>query len=287
MSDTETWQSGKGHTDENFPVASMLVAKRHRPVILAFYRFARAADDAADHPTLPADDRRAILDRLDRTLDGAADAPEAAPLAAQLATHPYAARHARDLLAAFRLDVGKARYATFEELMDYCALSAMPVGRFLLDVHGEPRAAWPASDALCAALQIINHVQDCGRDFRSIDRVYMPSDILARHGASVEDLGRDRAPPALRAALVDVSHRAAGLMDDAARLPGAIADRRLRMETAVIIRLAERILARLMRHDPLSERVHLSRPAMLRTAVTAIVLQGLAGRPAAAARRPA
>ena len=60
MSDTETWQSGKGHTDENFPVASMLVAKRHRPVILAFYRFARAADDAADHPTLPADDRRAI-----------------------------------------------------------------------------------------------------------------------------------------------------------------------------------------------------------------------------------
>lgn len=282
MSKTDTWLSGKGHTDENFPVGSRLVAKKHRPVILAFYRFARAADDAADHPTLAPAEKFAILDRLEATLDGNADAPEALALVPHLARHPSAARHARDLLAAFRQDVTKTRYETFGELMDYCTLSAMPVGRFLLDVHGEAPATRPASDALCAALQIINHVQDCAKDFRALDRVYMPLDILDRHGTSVEDLCRERATPGLRAALVEVTGLAASLLDDATRLPSAMVDRRLRMETAVIVRLADEIIARLMRHDPLSERVHLTKPQMLATALAALVRQSLTGRPVAA-----
>ena len=85
--------------------------------------------------------------------------------------------------------------------MDYCALSAMPVGRFVLDVHGEdPEATWPLSDPICAALQIINHLQDCGRDFQALDRVYLPLDRLAAHGVAVAALGAERATPALRAA---------------------------------------------------------------------------------------
>ena len=69
----------------------------------------------------------------------------------------------------------------------------MPVGRFVLDVHGESRATWPANDALCAALQMINHLQDCGEDYRDLDRVYLPLDTLNAAGTNVEALAR-RAP---------------------------------------------------------------------------------------------
>ena len=104
-------------------------------------------------------------------------------------------RHAQDLLTAFRMDVTKLRYRDWDDLIDYCSYSAMPVGRFVLDVHGESRALWPANDALCAALQIINHLQDCGKDYRDLDRVYIPLDALAEAGATVEALGADARRP--------------------------------------------------------------------------------------------
>ena len=101
-------------------------------------------------------------------------------------------------IKAFRLDAHKNRYANWSELMDYCALSAAPVGRFVLDVHGEDPAIWPASDALCSALQIINHLQDCAEDYKRLNRVYLPLDTLGGHGATVEMLDRPKAPPPLR-----------------------------------------------------------------------------------------
>ena len=160
-------RSGKGSRDENFPVASWLIKRRHRPAILAFYEFVRVADDIADHPSLAAAEKLARLDRLERSLLGEGnDEPEGVALAAVLQERGLSPRHAQDLLNAFRLDVTKLRYANWDELIAYCSLSAMPVGRFVLDVHGESRATWPASDALCAALQIINHLQDCGEDYR-------------------------------------------------------------------------------------------------------------------------
>ena len=104
-------------------------------------------------------------------------------------------RHALDLVAAFRLDVTKLRYANWAELIDYCRLSAMPVGRFVLDVHGESQSTWRGSDPLCAALQIINHLQDCAADYRNLDRVYLPQDTLDAHGATVEMLLRRTVEP--------------------------------------------------------------------------------------------
>ena len=101
-------------------------------------------------------------------------------LRAQLAARQLSPRHAQDLLTAFRMDVTKLRYRDWDDLIGYCTYSAMPVGRFVLDVHGESRATWPANDALCAALQIINHLQDCGKDYRDLDRVYIPLDGLRR-----------------------------------------------------------------------------------------------------------
>src|SRR5437762_7725043 len=99
------------------------------------------------------------------------------------------------------MDVTKLPYRDWDDLMNYCSFSAMPVGRYVLDLHGESRATWPANDALCAALQIINHLQDCGKDFRALDRVYIPQDALAAAGADVAALGEKEATLALRACI--------------------------------------------------------------------------------------
>ena len=147
---------------------------------------------------LPPTEKLALLDRLEATLLGRNDdEPAGVALRTQLAERRLAPRHAQDLLTAFRMDVTKLRYRDWDDLIGYCTYSAMPVGRFVLDVHGESRALWPANDALCAALQIINHLQDCGKDYRDLDRVYIPLDAFAEAGATVDALGAERATPAL------------------------------------------------------------------------------------------
>lgn len=256
----ETLRSGKGAHDENFPVASRLVHPRHRPAILAFYEFVRVADDIADHPSLPDADKLAFLDRLEASLLGeSASEPQGAALAAVLAERGLSARHARDLLTAFRLDVTERRYETFDDLIDYCRFSAMPVGRYVLDVHGENPATWAANDLLCAALQIINHLQDCAKDFAGLDRVYIPHETFSAHGARVEDLGAPRATPALAASIHDLARRTETLLDGSRVFAGQIRDHRLALEVAVIQALAERLVRMLQNRDPLSERVHLGK----------------------------
>ena len=184
MIDADALRSGKGHRDENFPVASFLIHPRHRDVILAFYHFVRTADDIADHAALAAADKLTLLDRLEAGLLGANDADAAAVrLRTALDRRGLSPKHAQDLIAAFKLDVTKLRYRDWDDLISYCSLSAMPVGRFVCDVHGESRTVWPANDALCAALQIINHLQDCKDDYRNLDRVYIPQDALAASGS--------------------------------------------------------------------------------------------------------
>ena len=262
--------SGKGHKDENFPVASGLISSKHRPVILAFYRFARAADDIADNASASPDQKLALLDELEASLLGNGDANiEALPLRAALRQHNLSPRHALDLLVAFRLDVTKKRYANWTELMEYCRYSAMPVGRFVLDVHGEPETLWPANDALCAALQIINHLQDCGKDYRSIDRVYVPLDALSAAGLDVDALGSDRASPALRQCIRLLSAKTALLLAESAPFATGIADLRLGLEVAVIQRLAEKLNDGLMRSDPLSDKVHHSKAQFAAIAASA------------------
>jgi len=253
-------RSGKGHRDENFPVASRLIHPRHRAPILAFYEFVRTADDIADHATLAPREKLALMDRLEATLLGKGDEePVAVALRSQLAARQLPARHALDLLTAFRMDVTKLRYRDWDDLIGYCSYSAMPVGRFVLDVHGESRATWPANDALCAALQIINHLQDCGKDYRNLDRVYIPLDAFAEAGASVESLGAVHATPALRACIHRLARRTGDLLRHSRPFSGSIDDIRLALEVAVIQSLAERLVGLLGRRDPLSECVHLGK----------------------------
>jgi squalene synthase HpnC len=257
-SDPAALRSGKSHRDENFPVASHLIHPRHRGIILAFYEFVRTADDIADHAELAERDKLDLLDQLEAGLLGHNDeSAEAVTLREALHQRGLPPRHAQDLLTAFRMDVTKLRYRDWDDLMHYCSYSAMPVGRFVLDVHGENRAIWPANDALCAALQVINHLQDCAADYRNLDRVYLPLDVLTAAGASVEDLDRPRAGPALRVCLKTLAARTDRLLDQSEAFSPRIKDFRLSMEVAVIQSLARRLTAMLMVRDPLCERVHL------------------------------
>jgi hydroxysqualene synthase len=257
LMDAAVLSSGKGHRDENFPVASLLIRKRHRPVVLAFYRFARAADDVADHPTAGPAEKLHILENIWRTLHGEADlSADAAALRRVLLERNLSPQHALHLLEAFRRDVTKLRYRNWDELMDYCRYSAAPVGRFVLDVHGESRATWPASDALCTALQVINHLQDCGKDYEALDRVYLPLDLLKQHGADVASLGGSHASPELRNAISGMAVRTQSLLAQSRMFARQIKDRRLALGVGVIQRLAEDLARRLIARDPLSERVH-------------------------------
>jgi squalene synthase HpnC len=252
--------SGKGHKDENFPVASILIAKRHRPVIMAFYRFARAADDIADNAAATPTAKLALLEDMRANIAGEAnDAPTAVELRKVLAERGLSNEHALDLLTAFRRDVTKLRYANWNELLDYCRYSAMPVGRFVLDVHGENRETWPANDSLCAALQIINHLQDCAKDFRELDRVYIPMDMFERAGLSPLALAKDKSSLALRGIIVELARRTQSLLEQARPLSRQIRDGRLSLEVSVIQTLAEDLVLRLIGNDPLSERVHHTR----------------------------
>jgi squalene synthase HpnC len=265
-------RSGKGHHDENFPVASWLIHPRHRAPILAFYEFVRVADDIADHAALPPEEKLRLLDRLEAGLTGQGEAePVAARLRAAIAERGLSPRHAQDLLTAFRMDVTKLRYRDWDDLIHYCSFSAMPVGRFVLDVHGESRSTWAANDALCAALQIINHLQDCGKDFTALNRVYMPLDAFARHGASVESLGEPKAPPQLLSCVCDLARRTGVLLRQAEPFSVLINDRRLALEVAVIHRIAWTLTGMLMRRDPLSERVHLGKAGFAGVGVLGIV----------------
>jgi squalene synthase HpnC len=272
MNDASVLRSGKGHRDENFPVASWLIAPRHRGAILAFYNFVRTADDIADHAALSPAEKLKLLDRLEAgLLGGNSDDAAAVRLRDALAERGLPPKHAQDLIAAFKLDVTKLRYRDWDDLIAYCSLSAMPVGRFVCDVHGESRAVWPANDALCAALQIINHLQDCREDYRHLDRVYIPRDALAASGTSVEALGGAAASPQLLDCLHKLAARTERLLADSDDFAVSIADRRLGLEVSVINTLAHRLTHLLRTRDPLSERVHLAMPA-----VAGLTLVGIA-----------
>jgi farnesyl-diphosphate farnesyltransferase len=256
----ESW-SGKDRGQENFPVGSVLIRAALRPHVHAFYAFARNADDIADSPDLAPQEKLRRLEVMEQVLLGhsEAGAPSALALRASLANALVTPRHSQDLLRAFRQDAVKSRYADWGELLDYCRWSAMPVGRHVLALHGEREDTWPASDALCAVLQVLNHLQDVAKDFSGIDRCYLPQDMLMANGVGLEDLRGRAETPALRRVFDILLDHCDALNRTAAALPGLVQDRRLRLETAVILGLSRRLASRLRAGDPLASRVKLTR----------------------------
>ena len=255
--------SGKAATDENFPVGSRLLPARLRPHITTFYAYARAIDDIADNPDLEPADKIARLDGFVKAVSGD-DATDPAfrkahEIRRSLAETGVTHRHCVDLTRAFKQDATKLRYDDWDDLMRYCDLSAAPVGRYLVDLHGESAAAYPASDALCNALQVLNHLQDCGDDYRALNRVYLPQDWMADAGIGVEVLGNRRSPTALRRVLDLCLDGTDGLLKSADGLPGRLRNVRFAMEAAAIVAIARKLGGELRRRDPLAERVALTK----------------------------
>ena len=255
--------SGKAATDENFPVGSWLLPAHLRPHIATFYAYARAIDDIADNPDLGPDEKVERLLGFAKAVSGVETADPAfrkaheirRSLVATQITH----RHCVDLTRAFIQDATKLRYADWNDLLGYCVLSAAPVGRYLVDLHGESKAAYPASDALCNALQILNHLQDCGDDYKALNRVYLPQNWMAAAGAGVEALGRKHSTPALRQVLDRCLDATDKLLESADRLPTRFRNLRFAMETAAIVAIAKKLGAELRGRDPLAERVVLTK----------------------------
>jgi farnesyl-diphosphate farnesyltransferase len=256
----ESW-SGKDRTAENFPVGSVLIRKDLRAHVHAFYAFARNADDIADSAVLAPSDKIFRLDVMEDVLLGRRESgsPSALGLRKSLAETGVSAIHSQELLRAFRQDAEKSRYANWDELLDYCRYSAMPVGRHVLALHGEGEATVPPSDALCAVLQVLNHLQDVAKDLAALDRCYLPADMLAEAGASLEDVRGPAETPALRRVFLRLLEKCDALNAEGAALPGNVRDVRLRLETAVIVNLSHRLARRLRNGDPIATRVKLRR----------------------------
>lgn len=264
MSDTVETPSGKQAKDENFPVGSWLLPAALRPHVAIFYAYARAIDDIADDPDLAPAEKITRLDGFAAALrdPGGADPAfaKANAIRDSMTATNVDPRHCLDLIAAFKQDAVKSRYADWDELMAYCMLSAAPVGRYLIDLHGESKDAYAASDALCCALQVINHLQDCQDDYRTLDRVYLSTDWMSDAGITVAALDSDTASAGLRRVIDQNLAATEALMGVAQSLAGQLRNTRFALEAAVIVRIANRLTGELRRRDPLAERVVLRRP---------------------------
>ena len=284
--------TGKNQYNENFPVGSFLLSKTVRPLIRAFYLFARTADDIADDPVLDRPTKLAKLNDMDHVLHAE---EELLPVEEWTRTSwnlknllqqgRFTVDQPRALLRAFRRDVVHADSQSWADLLDYCSFSANPVGRFLLEIHHETTpASLMASDALCTALQVLNHLQDCHKDFTALNRVYVPADWLAAAGIDRTVLGARLTPPELLRVFDHTLDKVGTLMTVARDLPSTIVCRRFRIEAAVIVVLALRLMRRLRQHDLLAHFHGLQHVDWI-VAVTIGVATGLSGnRPNLAGR---
>jgi len=255
----------KGAGDENFPVASKLLPAWSRTHVMAFYMFARAADDVADAPEILPQDKLDQLQAMSAQLHSGATGPYAQVFALHqsfLETH-VSPEHAQDLLKAFMWDAEHSRTQDWAGLMAYCELSAAPVGRYLIDLLGGIEGDdYAPSDALCAALQVLNHLQDIKNDFQSLYRVYLPGDGLAHNGVTDADLGASSCSCGLRRVLDQTLDGVDALLADAKPLPQAIRSRALAREAGGILAVARGVSKALRTHDPLAERVELTKLGM-------------------------
>ena len=255
--------SGKSVPDENFPIGSRLLPARLRPHVAAFHAYARAIDDIADNPDLEAADKIERLEGFARAVSGADTVSpafrKAHDLRCSLAETGVTHRHCTDLTRAFRQDATKLRYDDWDDLIEYCNFSAAPVGRYLVDLHGESVEAYPASDALCNALQVLDHLQDCRDDYRALNRVYLPRNWMAESGIGVEALASGHTSTALRRVLDRCLDATDCLLRLAEGLPDRLRDLRFAMEAATIVAIARKLGTELRRRDPLAERVVLTK----------------------------
>ncbi|MFJ7566369.1 squalene synthase HpnC [Herminiimonas sp. NPDC097707] len=246
---------------ENFPVASILLPARLRPAVEIIYAFARSADDLADEGDASAEERLAALTAYEDGLDqiAATQTPDTAlfrELAKVIADYQLPLQPFRDLLSAFKQDVGTTRYADFGLLLDYCRRSANPVGTLMLHLYGAANAEnLRDSDAICSALQLINFWQDVAIDMRKA-RIYLPQEDMQKFQVDEEHIVGQRIDQAWRNLMQFEISRARSILISGAplalRLPGRIGWE-LRLVVQGGLRILERIEAvdyDVFRHRP-------------------------------------
>lgn len=248
--------------DENFPVAFCLFPKAFRQTVNAYYTFAREADDVADNPHLSAQEKLDILNHMENVLLGSKPQSKKYASAANLreifVKENFSLSLATDLLKAFRQDAVGFEYQTWAQLTEYCRYSAAPVGRFLLALYNENPSTYLPAASLCAALQIVNHIQDIKYDACVLNRVYVPQEILRQFSLSVDDLKADTACPQLKNAVAFMMEKINGLLKEALLLPSIVQSRALKIEVFVIFYLTKYMINNLLKKDFLAREVKLS-----------------------------
>lgn len=251
----------KTESDENFSVG-LLVSKKLKPLVAAYYQAARAADDIADNPELTEEQKLDALEATEAAFDGRGNAdsfPEARTLGELFRTENLDRSLYTDLLAAFRRDALNRQPEIWEQLTDYCNYSAVPVGRFMLAIHNENPSTYLPAASLCTALQLVNHLQDLKYDAITLRRFYLPKDLMAKYDVLPGDLYLPAATSGLKALILEICGRIRGQMKDAAALPRLVKSFRLRWEIGVIVSLTNSMLKRIEKYDVISRRIELSR----------------------------
>jgi phytoene synthase len=231
---------------ENFPVASLLLPARLREPVEIIYRFARSADDFADEGSDPPQVRLQKLDDYRAQL-AAPSTPLFRDLQKIIREHGLPVQLFADLLDAFSQYVTQKRYEHFPQLMDYCRRSANPVGRLLLHLFKRTSdLELRQSDAICSALQLINHWQDVDRDYTKDNRVYLPQDEMARFGVTERHLREKTCDAAWRALMKLQVDRARELMFSGRGLGKALPGR-IGLEIRATVQGGLRILEKIER----------------------------------------
>ena len=259
--------SGKNYRDENFPVSSFLIDKKLKTIVRVFYFFARTADDIADHASIKKKEKLRILNFFDNCLKNKKQSEISVVnnLISYFDEYKFSKKYSRDLLVAFKLDATKKRYKDWSELLYYCKFSANPVGRFVINVSYsqkkkkiKERKILHASDTLCTALQIINHIQDCKDDFRNLDRVYIPENFLKKHQLNVDVLMKKSSCPNFNKMKIEIISIVENLLKDIKENLKLIDIWKLKKETLIILNIAKRLCFLLKIKDPLKKKIKLS-----------------------------
>ena len=250
--------------DENFPVASCLFTKHNQKIVMVYYHFARYSDDIADNPLLSSTEKKEKLALIEKSLYGQKiDNPEITALTQPLfkifQKENLSLSLAGDLLTAFRADAENFHYETWGQLIAYCQNSAAPVGRFLLALHNENPSTYLPASALCAALQILNHVQDVKYDAKILKRVYIPDELLSQFKVKPLALRRNKSSKALKKLVNEMLSRIEALLKDAEVLTQIVVSRRLKIEICIILSLTTLLIKKIRKGDVLAQEIRLSK----------------------------
>ena len=253
----------KNHKQENFPVGSWLLSQKIRFKILIFYKFARAADDIADSANLSSNEKIKRLNLFKKAIESNKSnkikISKVEDLRKICIKNKIKINHALNLLKAFKQDAIKKRYKNWSELIRYCKYSAVPVGRFVIDLHKEKQKAYKYSDPLCIALQILNHLQDCKEDYENLDRVYLPMQFLKKYNVKLSQLKKNVTEKNLRLVFNEILKNTEKLIIEAGKNKKNMKHKHLSLETSFILEIAKKLLQLLKNKDPLKEKVMLKK----------------------------